>query len=170
VSPAAVVTLNKQNPMFGKLTMHEIDELLAKQLVARLGCHANGVTYVVPVSYAFDGEFVYIHSFEGRKVHMLRQNPQVCFQVDDARDLSNWKSVVCWGVFEELEDKSDRDAAIEKLNARMLPIITSETMHVSPIWPFTDDTLQVLGVVFRIRFTEKTGRFEKSAEDEFYAS
>ncbi|MBP7558288.1 MAG: pyridoxamine 5'-phosphate oxidase family protein [Chitinophagaceae bacterium] len=156
--------------MFGKLTISEIDELLAKQLVGRLGCHANGVTYVVPVSYAYDGQFVYVHSFEGRKVNMLRNNPDVCFQVDDTRDLSNWKSAVCWGVYEELEDKSDRDTAIEKLNARILPVISSETMHVSPVWPFTDDSEQVHGVVFRIRVTEKTGRFEKSAEVEFYAS
>jgi nitroimidazol reductase NimA-like FMN-containing flavoprotein (pyridoxamine 5'-phosphate oxidase superfamily) len=156
--------------VFGKLTISEIDELLAKQVVGRLGCHANGVTYVVPVSYAYDGHFIYVRSFEGMKIKMLRQNPGVCFQVDDTRDFSNWKSVICWGVFEELEDKSNRDAAIEKLHSRPLPLVSSETMHVSPIWPFTDDTEQVHGVVFSIKITEKTGRFEKSAEVEFYAS
>jgi len=42
--------------MLGKLTMAEIEEVIKHQIVGRIGCHANGMTYRVPVSYAYDGD------------------------------------------------------------------------------------------------------------------
>lgn len=48
--------------MMGELSAAEIEELLRSEWVARLGCHANDTTYVVPVSYAYDGEALYGHT------------------------------------------------------------------------------------------------------------
>ena len=43
----------------------------------------------------------------------------------------------------------------------MLPGISSETMKLSPVWPFpTDDYSKIDGIVFKICLTEKTGRCE----------
>jgi uncharacterized protein len=43
----------------------------------------------------------------------------------------------------------------------MLPEIASETVKISPQWPFpTDDFSKIKGIIFRIGITEKTGRFE----------
>ena len=41
---------------------------------------------------------------EGKKIEMMRKNPEVCFQVDAIADLLNWESVICWGKFEEIVD------------------------------------------------------------------
>jgi nitroimidazol reductase NimA-like FMN-containing flavoprotein (pyridoxamine 5'-phosphate oxidase superfamily) len=156
--------------MFGKLSDAEIEELISRQIVGRIGCHAGGITYVVPVSYAYDGTYVYGHTFEGMKIRMMRENPNVCFQVDNTRNLDNWKSVVAWGGFEEITEKEHRLEALHKLNARALPVVSSETMRVSKTWPFPDDEEKIKGIFFRIRLTEKTGRFEKSSEDYFFAT
>ena len=157
--------------MFGKLNSQEIEALLERQVVGRIGCHADNMTYVVPISYAYDGYYVYGHTFEGMKMNMLRKNPQLCFQVDDTRNLANWRSVICWGEFEELTIEADRQMALEKLNGRTLPIITSQTMHVSPTWPFpSGDSEKVKGIFFRILLREKTGRFEKSNDEYFFAT
>ena len=156
--------------MFGKLNAEEIEQLISSQLIGRLGCHADNRTYVVPVSYAYDGEYIYTHTFEGMKIDMLRKNPSVCFQVDDTHDLANWRSVVCWGEFEELKDTEGKDLALKHLNARKFPLISSETMHLSSIWPFSESSEYAKGIFFRIRLTEKTGRFEKSKEEYFFAS
>ena len=42
--------------MLGKLNEKQVEELLKSQLIGRIGCHANGVTYVVPVNYFYDGD------------------------------------------------------------------------------------------------------------------
>ncbi len=155
--------------MFGKLTTAEIDSLLHHQFIGRIGCHAEGLTYVVPVSYAYDGTYVYARTFDGMKITMMRKNPEVCFEVDNTKNLANWQSVVAWGAFEELANGPVRDAAIKILEQRALPFMSSETMHISPQWPFpSEEGDSVDGIIFRIELKEKTGRFEKNADEAFY--
>ena len=65
--------------MFGKLNPEEIDQLLSHQIVGRIGCHADGVTYIVPISYAYDGTFIYAHSFKGMKLTIMQKKPEGLF-------------------------------------------------------------------------------------------
>ena len=157
--------------MFGSLTEKEIEEVISSQVIGRIGCHADGVTYVVPVSYAYDGNYIYGHAREGMKISMMRKNPKVCFQTDQLDDMANWKSVVAWGDFEELENREERNEALKKLFRRNLPMISSETVHLSPQWPFEpEDTESIKGVIYRVKLKEKTGRFENSLQLSFFAS
>jgi uncharacterized protein len=157
--------------MFGKLDLDEIEQVIQQQLVGRIGCHVDGTTYVVPISYAYDGTFVYCHTNEGMKIEMMRKNPAICFEVDNTTNLANWQSVICWGTFEELHGGRERSDAVEKLEKRILPILSSETMQLAPRWPFpSPDANAVKGIIFRIRLTQKTGRFEKSSGEYFFAT
>jgi hypothetical protein len=147
--------------MFGKLSSVQIEKVIAENVVGRLGCHADGKSYVVPISYAYDGQSIYARTFEGLKISMMRKNPNVCFQIDEMENMANWKSVVTWGIYEELKNEQERNEGLEKLISRMLPEISSETVKLSPQWPFpTNDFSKIRGIIFRIRLTEKTGRFE----------
>lgn len=140
----------------------EIEDFLKNQLVGRIGCNANGITYIVPVSYAYDGEYIYCHGKEGMKMHMMRMNPNLCFEVDNYQSLDNWKSVVAWGEFKELKDEGpERTACIKQLRNRILPMITSQTMRFGEDWPFSESN-DVPGIFFRITLIEKTGRQEKA--------
>jgi uncharacterized protein len=86
------------------LSRREIDEFLRGQRIARLGCHADGATYVVPLIYAYEDEAVVAVTTEGRKTAMLRANPRVCVEVDeyDADGKGSWRSVIADGTCEEL--------------------------------------------------------------------
>jgi nitroimidazol reductase NimA-like FMN-containing flavoprotein (pyridoxamine 5'-phosphate oxidase superfamily) len=157
--------------MFGNLTEKEIEEVISSQVVGRIGCHADDITYVVPISYAYDGNYIYAHAREGMKISMMRKNPKVCFQTDHMDDMANWKSVVAWGEFEELENTEERREALKNLFHRNLPLISSETVHLSPQWPFEpEDMASVKGVIYRVKLKEKTGRFEKSVTLAYFAS
>ena len=148
--------------MKGNLTYEQADELLRTQVVGHLGCSEAGQTYVVPISYAYDGEYIYCHTHEGLKLRMMRKNPKVCFQVDELKHMASWKSVVAFGRFEELEKGKERDKAIRSLLNRSLPIISSATTHLGKEWPFTSDDIKDLeGIVFRISVDSKSGRFEE---------
>ena len=151
--------------MIGKLNPQQIEELLKNQTFGRIGCHADGETYIVPISYAYDGNYIYCHTSEGKKTTMLRKNPRVCFEVEEMKTMSNWKCVVVQGVFEELKDQKERNEAMQTLLNRYLPIISSVTTHLGELWPFyPNDTKDINGVVFRIAVKEKTGRFESSEQ------
>jgi nitroimidazol reductase NimA-like FMN-containing flavoprotein (pyridoxamine 5'-phosphate oxidase superfamily) len=87
-----------------ELSRGEIEEFLLSQRIARLGCHTDGVTYVVPLIYAYDDGAVIAVTTEGRKTAMLRENPRVCVEVDeyDADGRGSWRSVIAHGTYEEL--------------------------------------------------------------------
>ncbi|MBN8852055.1 MAG: pyridoxamine 5'-phosphate oxidase [Sphingobacteriales bacterium 50-39] len=149
--------------MLGILTMPEIERLLSKEVVGRIGCTDGEKVYIVPISYAYDGEYIYCHTHEGLKVDMMRKHPIVGFEVDHMQNMANWQSVIAHGKFEELKELSLRKDALERLNGRILPLVSSETTHLSKDWPFSPaDPNNIDGVTFRIRLEEKTGRFEKS--------
>lgn len=154
--------LTKHPAMIGSLSPDEVEEMLRRQLIGRIGCHAHGITYIVPVSYAYDGQYLYVRTHEGMKVSIMRKNPRICFETDSIDNMANWKSVIAWGIFEELRNNEDRECALNCLLKRKLPLVSSETTHLSPYWPFPPKNLNdIEGVVFRIRLEEKSGRFEK---------
>ena len=102
--------------VISELSRAEIDELLREQVVGRIGCQVDGLTYVVPVIYAYDGEGFYVASIEGQKTRMMRENPAVCFEVDEYAD-GSWRSAIVQGVYEELEGP-DAERALSLLAER----------------------------------------------------
>jgi len=88
-----------------ELSRREIDEFLRGQRIARLGCHADGLTYVVPLIYAYEDDAVIAVTTDGRKTAMLRENPRVCVEVDeyDSDGKGSWRSVIAHGTSEELD-------------------------------------------------------------------
>ena len=87
-----------------ELSRAEIDEFLRGQRIARLGCHADGETYVVPLIYAYESDALVAVTTEGRKTAMLRENPRVCVEVDeyDLDGRGSWRSVIAYGTSDEL--------------------------------------------------------------------
>lgn len=145
----------------GKLTDPQIEEVLKKQIFGRIGCHADDTTYIVPISFAYDGKNIYCHSLNGKKIEMMRKNPKVCFEVDVMENMGNWESVICWGHFKELKDSEPRKKAVDLLLHRILPAISSETVKLTPSWPFfSKEEATVDGIIFCIVLEEKTGRYE----------
>jgi nitroimidazol reductase NimA-like FMN-containing flavoprotein (pyridoxamine 5'-phosphate oxidase superfamily) len=151
--------------MLGELSREQIEHLLHTEVVGRIGCQAEDRVYVVPVNYAYDGEFLYGHAAPGMKLRMMRANPEVCFQVDHRMGLSDWQSVIAWGRFEELQgDEATR--AMELLLDRLLPLLAGAGPHATrdeARATLTTDTPVEQLVVYRIRLHERTGRFETSA-------
>ena len=131
--------------MIAELERAEIDDLLHAQVVGRIGCHADGETYVVPVIYAYDGEAFYVYTVEGRKVRMMRASPQVCFEVDEYQR-GTWRSAIAQGRYEEL-DADGAERALALLAARFAPRGTGSRPRA-----------EGPPVAFRIVIDEITGR------------
>lgn len=153
--------------MLGALGDAEIEELLRSQAVGRIGLHALGRTYVVPVTYALEGGAVIGHTTPGLKLDLARVNPQVCFEVDEVKDLASWRSVICQGRFVELEG-AEAAATLKRFVQLLLPRMTgpsalpSHGLSGHPAaagHPHGGGGRQ--GVVWRIELTERSGRFER---------
>jgi nitroimidazol reductase NimA-like FMN-containing flavoprotein (pyridoxamine 5'-phosphate oxidase superfamily) len=137
--------------LLGELTDEEIEQQLRRQQIGRLGVTGAGRVYIFPVSYGYDGAFIYGHSQLGLKIHLMRQHPEVCFEVEEVESPAQWRTVLTHGRFEELWDQPSRDIAFARI---------ADQGNLSPpsLAPYAgrSETL----IMYRIRVTEKTGRFE----------
>ena len=144
--------------MIRALAHEEIERVLRAEVVGRIGCHANGRTYVVPVCYAYEAGAIYAHSGLGLKIEMMRQNPSVCFEVDHVEDLANWDSAICWGRYEELS-RADAEHGLELIRSRILERMPRTFDHGMLAGEAADG--DGAAVVFRLNLTELTGREER---------
>jgi nitroimidazol reductase NimA-like FMN-containing flavoprotein (pyridoxamine 5'-phosphate oxidase superfamily) len=131
-----------------ELSADGIETLLRTALVGRIACCGHGLTgdgrpYLVPLAYGYDGDAVYAHSGPGRKLDLMRSEPRVTFEVDEAEAPDRWRSVIAEGMFEEIDDPRQRDAALAVIYGPAgMPELGTQT------------------VVFRILLTSRSGRYE----------
>lgn len=147
--------------MIGELSVLEIEALLHNEVIARIGCHTDGHTYVVPVTYAYDGEAIFGYSPEGLKLTMMRENPKVCVEVDHIDDPATWRSVIAHGTFQELSGAAAEEA-IRKIRARFASQTISATGFPSHgLDPHARSLGRIRFSAYRITLETKTGRFER---------
>lgn len=152
--------------MTGELTNLQINNILSSQVVGRLACSDGNQPYIVPVTFAYDGEYIYGQTNEGTKLKIIRANPNVCFEVDMLIDIWNWQSVIVYGEFEELFTEAAENAR-SLLFRRVFPMMTSSSIHHHQYEKdsrgndILDDETRVKSVLYRIKLTKMTGRFEK---------
>ena len=105
----------------------------------------------MPVIYAYDAGSIYVASMEGRKVRMMRENPSVCFEVDEYERAGSWRSVIVQGTYEELSGGAAERALATLAERFRRPRGGADRRE--PSRAASDST-----VCFRIRVTEATGR------------
>lgn len=105
---------------FKELNQAELDELLERERIVRIGFQANGESYLVPLGFAMYQGALCAMTTHGRKTQMATDNPKVSFQVDTSATTGpfNWRSVSGEGVFEIVKDASDIEAIVPLLVER----------------------------------------------------
>ncbi len=94
----------------------------------------------------------------------MRDNPDVCFEVDEVQNFTNWRSVVLWGVYQELTDERSRYNVMKAFTERMIHIKTSITTQSAGVSEADINNFQYSStkpVIYRIVINERSGRFEK---------
>jgi uncharacterized protein len=150
--------------MIGDLTEEETRELLRTNILGRIGCNDGEKTYIVPVSYVFEGNFIIAHSVEGMKINIMRHNPKVCFEVDEIVSYTNWKSAIAWGRYQELTDERDRYNAMKLFIDKLLHVKISHTAALNDAVAPGQHPGVTTGkkpIIYRIIINEVTGKFEK---------
>ena len=108
---------------------HILEEILSSQLVCRLAMVDGGRPYIIPVNYGYREGSIYIHSApEGKKIELLRQNPEICFEVEDKIEITRgeracdwstrYRSVIGYGSVEILSDEPGKQHGLEVIMAQ----------------------------------------------------
>ncbi len=135
--------------MIGVLKESEMETLLEKQLVGRIGCADAGKVYIVPVTFVYRDGYIYGHTRPGKKIDMMRANPNVCFETELIRDMHHWECVIAWGVYEELKG-TDAKLGIQIMMNRTHGLQSTHWFDIG----FHES------VTYRVLLNEKSGKFE----------
>ncbi len=107
----------------------EIEAVLKKSEVCRLAMVDGDAPYIVPLNFGYKDGAVYFHSAnEGKKIELMKKNPNVCFEVDfflkfkKAPLACDWgieySSVIAWGKAEILDDLKDKKQGLNIIMAQ----------------------------------------------------
>jgi uncharacterized protein len=143
----------------------DINDVLTHEEFGHLGCCGDNIPYVFPMAFVYHGNAIYGQTKEGQKITILRNNPRVCFQVQQQQD-GVWRSVLCHGTFQELEFAELRDPEeIEAVRLLTKKLGTIQQQVGVPV-AFALDAIPTplapegrLSTLFRILINQKTGRF-----------
>ncbi len=68
----------------------EIDSILSKAIVCRIGIIDHETPYIVPMNFGYKDDILYLHSAQdGKKIELLKRNPMVCFEVECDLEIIN---------------------------------------------------------------------------------
>lgn len=148
------------------MKLEEIRGLLERNYYGHLGCVVREEMYIVPVTYAFRKDTLYGYTHPGKKYDMMRDNPNVCFQMEEVRRPQDWESVLCWGLFEEITEEH------EQQNARLLIAEhfakLRQTEANDPHFPLIEElnahSEMPRPIVYKIKIIRMTGKKDDSGK------
>ena len=72
----------------------EIDAVMRRCRVCRLGLCDGNEPYIVPICFGYDGQALYFHcAHEGRKIDIIRTNNRVGFEFDILESMKQTENV-----------------------------------------------------------------------------
>jgi nitroimidazol reductase NimA-like FMN-containing flavoprotein (pyridoxamine 5'-phosphate oxidase superfamily) len=107
----------------------ELLRILRDARICRLALSDGDRPYLVPLTYALDGDDLVLHSARaGRKIDILRRNPSVCFEVEEGIEIAEgatacefgmrFRTVIGFGEVEFVEDHAERARLLGLFGAR----------------------------------------------------
>jgi nitroimidazol reductase NimA-like FMN-containing flavoprotein (pyridoxamine 5'-phosphate oxidase superfamily) len=141
-----------------------IDTVINRALICHLACTRNDQPYIVPISFGYDGRCIYFHSSPaGKKISILKENPQVCltFEIDveivnDPDNACDWdfhySSVIAEGKAEEITQLPEKALALNQIMEH----------YSGKTWSFPENKLKKTSI-WRIRLESVSAK--KSPED-----
>jgi nitroimidazol reductase NimA-like FMN-containing flavoprotein (pyridoxamine 5'-phosphate oxidase superfamily) len=139
----------------------ELESILREAIVCRMGLCDGVVPYVVPMNYGYRDGSVFLHSaIEGRKIEILRRNPNVCLEFEKDVELipaeaacsfsMKYRSVIASGKAVFLEDAEGK---AQGLNVIMTQVTGKE-------FDFPPQALERI-VVIRVDLEECSGKHNR---------
>jgi nitroimidazol reductase NimA-like FMN-containing flavoprotein (pyridoxamine 5'-phosphate oxidase superfamily) len=142
-----------------------VEELLHNAPVCRIGLapgaggtDGNGYPYVLPVHFVYSEGRILIHTArEGRKIDMLRKNPELCVEIDEYLGLtpaekacgygSRYRSLIAFGRAKFVEAEEEKRRALQMLMEK----------YTGRSFDFSARDVETVGII-EIKLDEITGK------------
>lgn len=147
--------MTKGTPKFRQMREAEIRALLRRHHAGRIAFGFKEQVDIEPISYAFNGRWLYARTAFGTKLIQMKHNPWVAFEVDEVDGPFDWRSVVVHGTAYFLNpggiEHPEFPRAVQMLRSIDPRILTDE------------DLVPHRTIVFRIHVDSLSGRAASTA-------
>ena len=76
-----------------------LDEIIGSAQVCRLSLSDGNRSYIVPLCFGYKDRILYFHSAaEGKKIEIIKKNPNVCFEFDHNVEVIQTEIPCKWGM------------------------------------------------------------------------
>jgi len=124
------------------LTKEQILKFLHRSEVGRIGTFSeDGYPYIVPMHFVYFEDKIYLHGLPvGEKIDNIKQNPNVCFEVDEMLSLlhqgvenpcdvnSEFNSIIMQGHASIVENFDEKHKALSMIIEKLTPHLTEKEM------------------------------------------
>jgi len=135
-----------------------MEDIINASIVCRLGLSDGDEPYIVPLCFGYQDGALYFHGArEGKKMDMIRKNPNVCFEFDtntemiEAEEACGWslkyQSVVGFGKAQLVEDPDEKRKALD--------IIMNQ--YSDRAYQFPDKAVEKTGLI-KVQIETMTGK------------
>jgi nitroimidazol reductase NimA-like FMN-containing flavoprotein (pyridoxamine 5'-phosphate oxidase superfamily) len=136
-----------------------LEEILEGAIICRLALTDGQRPYIVPVNYGFRDGCLFVHSAPaGKKIDLLRKNPEVCFEVEQGVEIvkgdaacewsTRYRSVVGYARVEIQEGEKEKREGLEIIMAQ----------HGAPeLTTFKPENIKSM-VILKLTITSLTGK------------
>jgi nitroimidazol reductase NimA-like FMN-containing flavoprotein (pyridoxamine 5'-phosphate oxidase superfamily) len=138
--------------IFRELARDEIEAILERNNVGRLAFSVHDRVDIQPIHYVYERGWLYGRTSEGEKITTLTHNQWVAFEVDEIKDIFDWRSVVLHGSFWILHPRGSTRA--EELWAKAARLVGK----IVPGALTEHDPVGFRQTLFRIAISDVRGR------------
>ncbi len=139
---------------------NEIEAIIQRSDVCRVAMADHTGPYIVPLNFGFSDNTLYFHSaLKGRKIDILKKNPEVCFEFDQGVELvpgegekacgwgTRYQSVIGFGTAVFITETGEKKKALNIIMAH----------YAGKTFEFSDTDVDQVAVI-RIDIRRMTGK------------
>ena len=147
----------------------EISRILDTAKVLRLGIAVDNMPHIIPLNYGYtmeNGELkLYMHSaVKGNKLELLRQNPNICFELDCDHVPFEGKVACQYGLSYCAVSGRGRDVIVEDVQEKMEGMRILMKTQTGKDFEFNERLVSIVAVI-RVDVSEYTAKYRPIPEN-----
>ncbi|MGA6926817.1 MAG: pyridoxamine 5'-phosphate oxidase family protein [Desulfosarcina sp.] len=135
-----------------------IDAIIKKATVCRLGMVDGDNPYVVPLNFGYRDNVLYFHgALKGRKMDLLKKNPNVCFEFDIAGEAIEKVDACDWSMAYQSVIGFGKASLVEELGSKRQALGIIMAHYSDNTFTFPDNKLMATAVI-KVEIKTMTGK------------
>lgn len=135
-----------------------VEAVIRRSKVCRLALCRGERPYIVPLCFGYRDDTLYFHSArEGKKIDILRENPQVAFEFDIDQEVVRGKTGCDWTMRYKSVVGFGRASFVEDLDAKQKALDVIMSQYADGSFTYKESLLKITAVI-KVKIDRMTGK------------